>query len=312
MIGYTIVMRAIIATSYGSPGVLRLELNHPKPTADKGEFLVKVAATAVNSGDVRIRGLKVAPALRPLIRLVFGWSRPRRGVLGMAFAGTVEALGEGVEGLTVGQSVFGLTGMRLGAYAEYVSVSVKAAYARAPEKIPLAEAAALPFGGSTAIHFLTQAGITEVKGKRALIYGATGAVGSMAVQLAKAYGADVTAVCSTKGVELVERLGADTVISYQSEDVTKRPETYDIIFDAVGKLPRKACGHLLAQAGTYVTVGGAAVSSEKKEQMELLAKLVDEGKIVPVIDRTYPLEEMVAAHEYVDQGSKHGNVLVTL
>ncbi len=305
-------MRAMLATSYGPPGVLRLEPNHPKPIAGKGEFLVKVTATAVNSGDVRIRGLKVAPVLRPMIRLVFGWSRPRRGVLGMAFAGTVEALGEGMEGLMVGQGIFGLTGMRLGAYAEYVSVSVKAAYAKAPEKIPLAEAAALPFGGSTAVHFLTQAGITKAKGKHVLIYGATGAVGSMAVQVAKAYGAQVTAVCSTRGMSLVQRLGADTVISYQSDDVTEHPETYDIIFDAVGKLPRKACAHLLAQGGSYVTVGGAAVSSEKKEQMELIAKLVDEGKIVPVIDRTYPLEEMVAAHEYVDQGSKHGNVLVTL
>lgn len=304
-------MKAVICEKYGPPEVLRIqEVDTPSPKPD--EVLIKIMATAVNSGDVRVRSLRVPGLLRVVMRVVLGFTGPRNQILGVSLSGVIEAVGNRVTNFKVGDEVYAATGFRFGTYAQYTTLPENKAMALKPKKASFEEAAVIPFGGTTALYFLQKGGIEESKGKKVLVYGASGAVGTAAVQIAKHYGADVTAVCGEDGVALAKSLGADKVIVYTKEDFTTSNEQYRIIFDAVGKTSKKVCAKVLAPNGTFVTVGGLDTASETKAQLHLLRELFDKGEYKAVIDRTYALEDMVDAHRYVDQGIKKGNVAITV
>lgn len=302
-------MKAIICTNYGGPEVLKLA-EVPKPTITSKQVLVKVMSTAVNSGDIRVRGLKVAGPLRIIMRLVLGIARPRKPVLGIVLAGVIESVGREVTHFKPGEEVFAMTGFQFGTYAEYAVLPEKSMMALKPTNASFNEAAAVVFGGATAIYFLQKAGIETISKPTVLIYGATGAVGTAAIQIAKSYGANVTAVCGEGGVGLVEKLAADTVVVYTKQDFTTLLNKFDIIFDAVGKTTKKKCRHMLKKGGVYKTVGGLEMAAEKVEQLHLLKSLYEAGNYQATIDRVYPLGEMVAAHAYVDTGTKKGNVVI--
>jgi NADPH:quinone reductase-like Zn-dependent oxidoreductase len=304
-------MKAVICERYGPPEVLKIK-EVAKPIPKPNEVLVKIIATAVNSGDVRIRGLAVEGFMRIIMRLVLGLRGPRKPVLGMVLSGVVEKVGSDVAQFKPGDEIFAATGFKCGAYAEYATVSEHGTIALKPKKASFQEAAAIPFGGGSALYFLRKAGIGQKPGQKVLVYGASGAVGTGAVQIAKHYGATVTAVCSQINTKLVKSLGADHVIAYTKEDFTKNGENYDIIFDAVGKITKKACVDSLAQDGKYITVASLDVASEQKEHLTFLSKLFDKGEYKAVIDRTYRLEDIVEAHRYVDLGKKKGNVVITV
>jgi len=308
---HMVTMKAVICEKYGPPQVLKIkEVVKPVPKPD--EVLIKIMATAVNSGDVRTRGLVVAGFLRIVMRFVLGFSGPRQRILGTVLSGVVEEVGSEVTKFKLGDEVFASTGFKFGTYAEYISLSEKGTIALKPKKASFEQAASIPFGGGSALYFLRKAGISQERGQKVLVYGASGAVGTGAVQIAKHYGATVTAVCSQINTNLVKSLGADHVIAYTKEDFTKNGKKYDIIFDAVGKQPKKVCADSLAKDGKYITVASLDVASEKKEHLTFLSKLYDKGEYRAVIDKTYPLEDIVEAHRYVDQGKKKGNVVVTI
>jgi len=305
-------VKAVICTKYGPPEVLQLK-EVEKPAPGKNEVLIKVQATAVTSGDCRCRGFNI-PAhfsilTRLAMRLALGITRPRKPIQGLVLAGEVETTGKGVTRFKAGDQVFGDTGMRFGAYAEYTCLPENAAITIKPVNITFEEAAAVPFGGTTALYFLRKGKIR--RGQNVLIYGASGAVGTSAVQLARYFGADVTGVCSTANRELVKSLGAGSVIDYTKEDFTKRNERYDIIFDAVGKTSESLCRKALAPGGTFVSVMKGH-AGESTEDLVFLKELVEVGKLRPVIDKCYPLEQIVEAHRYVEQGHKKGNVVITV
>ncbi len=304
-------MKAVICEKYGPPEVLKIrEVDTPSPKTD--EVLIRIMATAVNSGDVRVRSLGVSGVMRVVMRAVLGFRGPRKQILGVALSGVVEAVGDRVTKFKVGDEVYAATGFGFGTYAQYTTLSENKAIALKPRKASFEEAAVIPFGGTTALYFLHKAGIEEGRGKKVLVYGASGAVGTAAVQIAKHYGADVTAVCGEDGVGLASSLGADTVIVYTKEDFTTSKEQYSIIFDAVGKTTKKACTQVLAPNGAFVTVGGLDTASETKAQLDFLSELFDTGAYKAVIDRTYTLDEIVEAHRYVDQGTKKGNVAINI
>jgi NADPH:quinone reductase-like Zn-dependent oxidoreductase len=302
-------MKAIICTNYGGPEVLKLA-DIPKPTISDNQVLVRVVSTAVNSGDVRVRGLVVPGFLRIVMRLVLGVRRPRKPILGVVFSGVVESVGAEVTRFKQGDEVFAMTGFKFGAYAEYIALSEKSMMSLKPINASFNEAAAIVFGGATAVYFLQKAGIEKIVNPSVLIYGATGSVGSAAIQIAHSYGAKVTAVCGESGVELVKKLGADSVIVYTAQDFTTLLTKFDIVFDAVGKTTKKQCAHLLKKGGVYKTVGGLETAGEKVEQLHLVKSLYEAGRYQATIDRVYPLTEMVAAHTYVDTGTKKGNVVI--
>jgi NADPH:quinone reductase-like Zn-dependent oxidoreductase len=322
-------MKAIICTHYGPPEVLQLK-EVEKPAPRDHEVLVKVYATTVTAGDTRVRSFTVPPSFWLPGRLTLGLSKPRKAILGMVVAGEVEAVGKAVKRLKVGDQICAYNLMRIGAYAEYACVPETCAMAIKPSILTYEEVVAIPFGGITALSFLQQGKIRS--GHHVLIYGASGSVGTFAVQLARYFGAKVTGVCSTSHVALVQSLGADQVIDYTQEDVTKSGETYDVIFDTVGKSSLAWCLRALKREGSYLQavagpaqlvqmrwasmrsgktlIGGTAPL--KTEDLMYLTELVEAGKIKPVIDRCYPLEQMVEAHRYVDQGHKQGNVVITV
>jgi NADPH:quinone reductase-like Zn-dependent oxidoreductase len=317
-------MKAIVYTTYGPPEVLQLK-EIRKPTPKDNEILVRIRATAVNSGDWRLR--KADPFG---VRLFFGLRKPKINVLGGVLSGEIEKTGKNVTRFKVGDKIFGSTDMRFGAYAEYKCMPETASLALKPESMTYKEAAVIPFGGAAALHFLKQAGITP--GQRVLVNGASGAVGTAAVQLAKYFGAHVTGVCSTSNMELVRSLGADKVIDYTKEDFTGNGETYDVIFDTVNKLSvpkslkslnRKGILLLSAAEMPQMTRGLlASITGSRKVKMgvtrqtaadiSFLKKVIEEGKMKSVIDRTYPLEAMAEAHAYVEKGHKKGNVAIEL
>lgn len=304
-------MKAVICERYGPPEVLKIK-EVAKPSPKTHEVLIRIKAAAVNSGDVRVRGLKVSGVMRVIMQLVLGITGPRKPILGMTLSGVVEAVGDGVRNFTPGDQVYAQTGLQFGAYAEYIAVPENGVIALKPAQASFEEAAAIPFGGTTALYFLQKAGIGTKPKQKLLIYGASGAVGTAAVQIAKYHDAEVTAICSQEGVKLAKSLGADYVINYEKEDFMKNGQTYDIIFDAVGKKPKKECTKSLKPNGKYVTVGGLDVAKEQKDQLLFLNELFDKGKYKAVIDRVYSFDEIVAAHRYVDGGKKKGNVVITV
>lgn len=301
-------MKAIICTKYGPPNVLQLQ-NIEKPKPKKNEVLVKIHATSVSTGDCRIRGFNSPLLFWIPMRIILGFRKPRKPILGVELSGEIEDIGTDVTQFKKGDQVFALTELNLGGYAEYTCVHESGLIALKPTNVTYEEAAVIPFGGTSALHFLRKGQIK--KGQRVLIYGASGSVGTAAVQLAKYFGANVTAICSSSNFDLVTALGADNVIDYMKEDFTKRGEHYDIIFDAVGKYNKSLCTDALMPNGNYVSVNGM-MAKVSKEDMNLLKQLAETEKLKPVIDRTYRLEEIAEAHIYVEKGHKKGNVSITL
>jgi NADPH:quinone reductase-like Zn-dependent oxidoreductase len=250
--------------------------------------------------------------MKIVMLLVLGFSKPRKPVLGTVFAGIVESVGNKVNHFKIGDRVFGATGFKFGTYAEYIAVDEKSAFVMMPHNASFDQAAAIVFGGQTAIYFLEKAGISKRVGLKVLIVGGTGAVGSAAIQIAKYHGAEITTVCSSDGLDLVLTLGATHTILYDKEDFTKQTNTFDIIFDAVGKTSKKRCAHLLNDGGVYKTVEGFDVASDSKEQLEQLGRLYEDGAYQAVIDKTFTMNEVVEAHRYVDTGRKKGNVVLQI
>ncbi len=324
-------MRAVVYDRYGPPDVLRLEdVERPVPKED--EVLVRVHATTVNRLDTATReaNRRSGLAISLMGRLVLGLRRPRHRILGTEFAGEVEAVGAAVSEFAVGDRVFGNSGLRFGAHAEYIAMPVSARMARMPAGMSFEEAAPITDGALNALTCLKQADLR--KGRTILIYGASGAIGTAGVQLARAFGADITAVCNTKNLEVVRSLGADRVIDYTQEDFTKNGQTYDVILDAVGKLSFRRCRRSLQPNGIYLPTDGfanlmwALVTSrsqgkkvrfqipprQTKEDVLFLKELIETGRYRPVIDRRYRLEDVIEAARYVETEQKTGNVVLTV
>ncbi len=307
----SVKMKAIVCTAYGTPDVLQVQMvNKPKIKSD--EYLVKIIASTVNSGDVRVRGLNANRVQRILMRLIIGLRKPRRQILGTVFSGIVVGKGEHANEFAIGDEVYGLTGFGFSAHAEYIAVKTGSVTVHKPVNASFEEAAAIAFGGQTAHYFLHKAGIAEGTAKQVLIYGASGAVGTAAVQIATYFGARVTAVCSENGFELVKSIGADEIINYKKQDIKNLPGKYDIVFDAAGKLSRKAGRCLLTSTGVFYTVGGQQYAAEHSVQLEFLRKLFEEGKYKATIDRVYNFADCAEAHRYVDTGKKKGNVVLSI
>ncbi len=322
-------MKAIVCTQYGSPDVLRLQ-EVAKPTPKDNEVLIKIHATTVTSGDWRVRSLSVPIGFGIISRLVFGVLKPRQPILGSELAGEIIAIGKDVSNFKVGDRVFAFDGFRMACHAEYKCMPAGGTVAIKPVNLTYEEAAPLSFGGTTMLDFFRRGKLQS--GDKVLINGASGCLGTAAVQLAKHFGAEVTGVCSTANVELVKSLGADQVINYTTEDFTKNSETYDIIVDTVGNAPfsrskvaLKERGRLLmVLAGLpdilqipWVTMTSnkrviAGPAAERVEDLRFLANLAETGAFQPVIDRRYPLAQIAEAHSYVDTGRKKGNVVITV
>jgi NADPH:quinone reductase-like Zn-dependent oxidoreductase len=323
-------MKAAIFTRYGPPDVLELR-EVPRPTPGPKEILIRIHAATVTAGDTEMRRLKLPPWLWIPMRLYGGLIRPKRlPILGMELSGVVEAAGADVTRFAAGDEVFAATGFGFGGYAEYVCLRENAPIARKPAELPFEEAAAVPIGGLEALSFVRRARIQP--GRKVLIYGGSGSIGTYAVQLARQEGADVTAVCNPTSLELVRSLGASRVIDYTKEDFTAEPAVYDVIIDAIGKCPFARAVRKLAPDGRYLlanpklrhVIAGAWISllssrsvvfgtpEESVEDLEYLGEQLRSGKIKVVVDRKYRLDEIAKAHEYVDIGHKTGNVIITM
>ncbi len=303
-------MKAVICTKYGTPEVLQIQ-EVVKPIPGNNQILVKIVATAVNSGDVRVRSLDAKGFMKVIMQLVLGISKPRKPILGTVFSGVVEAVGDKVSKFKVGDKVFGMTGFKFGTYAEYIAVNQNGNVLEMPKNATYEEAAAILFGGQTAIYFLDKAKIAEKSNSKILIIGATGSVGTAAIQIAKHHKADITVVCSFEGQKLVVDLGVKSIILYDKDDFTKQTEKFDIIFDAVGKYNRKQCKKLLNGNGIYKSVSSVN-ASETIQQLQLLKELFEKGAFKAKIDKTFQMDEITEAHRYVDTGRKKGNVVLRI
>ncbi|TWT01892.1 NAD(P)-dependent alcohol dehydrogenase [Planomicrobium sp. CPCC 101079] len=318
-------MKASVHKTYGPPGVMELrEVEKPMPKDD--EVLIKVYATTATTGDCKVR--RADPFA---VRFFYGMKKPKIGILGSELSGEVEATGKDIKSFKKGDFVFCGTGGSLGANAEYVCIKEKGAIAIKPDNMTFEEAASVPFGATTSLFFLRDKGHIR-EGQKVLVYGASGGLGTYAVQLAKSFGTEVTAVCSTGNIELVKSLGADWAIDYTKEDFTESGKLYDLIFDTVGKTSFSKCRNSLKENGIFLAAaaglpqfarmmstsvrGGkklkGGVASMRKEDLLFLKGLIEAGKIKSVIDRSYPLDQVAAAHSYVETGHKHGSVVITL
>ena len=325
-------MKAMVLTKFGPPDVLQLQ-EVAKPTPKDHEVLIRIYATTVTAGDCELRSLKFPLAFRLPLRIYVGLIRPRPMILGQELAGEIEAVGKDVKRFRKGDQVFGWSGLRLGAYAEYTCLPEDGVLAIKPSTISYEEAAALAVGGLDAVYFLRKGHIQS--GHKVLINGAGGSIGTFAVQLAKYFGAEVTAVDSTGKLDMLRSIGADQVIDYTQADFTKSGETYDVIFDVVGKSSFPRSVRSLTHNGRYllgnsrlsqrvrgqwtlrrsskkVILWKARTASEYTEDFKFLKELIEAGKIQSVIDRCSPLEQTAQAHRYVDTGQKKGNVVITV
>jgi len=306
-------MKAIICTKYGDPEVLQLQ-NIKTPIPKKNEVLIKVIATSVTASDCIIRSLNLSPLMKFSTRLALGFTKPRKPILGLVLSGVIENIGDKVSQFQIGEKIYAHTFMRFGAYAEYTCIPETSAVANMPENCSFEEAAAIPYGGTLALFFLQKAMID--KGQNVLIYGASGAIGSLAIQIAKYYGAVVDGVCSKTNLVLVKSLGADSVFDYTSKDFKLENGRYDLIFDAVGK--KKSSGlkyeNALKSSGKFISVddGSPRTKAVCKENLNKLRELFESKTIKPVIDKIYPIEQIVEAHRYVEKGHKKGNVIIAI
>ncbi len=320
-------MRAVICRAYG--GTEHLELvEREMPVPDPGEILVRVCAATVTSGDWRIRSLSVPPGFGLITRAVFGWSGPRNPVLGTEFAGVVEQVGDGVTYFVPGSEVFGSVGLKMGAHAQYITLPEQGAVDHKPHALNFPEAAALPFGATTALQFLRDKARLKAE-ERLCVVGASGAVGAAAVQIGRAMGAKVTAVCSSTNADLVRDLGAQEVVAHDEEDPFDKRARFDVILDTIGRAPLSQRMQALAPRGRLLLVysglpemlrapfarGGrkraiGGVASENRKDMQEIARLVDEGALRPVIDSRYPLSRIADAYERVASGHKRGAVIL--
>ena len=322
-------MKAIVYERYGSPDVLQLK-EVGKSTPKNNEILIKTHVTTVTSADCRVRSLNVPTGFGLIMRLVFGISRPRQPILGSELAGVIESVGKNVSKFKAGDAVFAFSDAAMGCHAEYKCMAENGAVALKPSNLAFEEAAALSFGGTTALDFLRRGKLK--RGESVLVNGASGAVGIAAVQIANHFGAFVTGVCSSANMELVKSLGASHVIDYTQEDFTQNGETYDVIVDAVGTAPFSRSKASLKERGRLLMVLAGlpdmlqalwmSMTGSKKvvagpvtvriEDLHFLSGLAEAGEFKPVIDRHYPFEQIAEAHRYVDTGRKKGNVVITL
>ena len=317
-------MKAIICTKYGPPEVLQLK-EVEKPIPKDNEVLIKIHATAVTASDCIVRGFKMPGRQRfpkkqimeLMMRLSIGFTKPRNPILGLVLSGDIESVGKDIKRFKKGDQVYGVTGYSFGAYAEYVCMSEeeskRGCLAMKPTTMSHEEAASVSYGGILATHFMKNWNIQS--GQKVLIYGASGAIGTTAVQLAKYFGAEVTGVCSTSNIELVKSLGADKVIDYTKDDSINKLELYDYILDAVGENKSSKlkiqCKKALSQNGEYSSVDDELLKL-RSEYLIQLKEMIEAGRVKTVIDKSYPLEQIVEAHRYVDKGHKKGNVVITV
>ena len=328
-------MKAIVCTKYGAPDVLQPR-EVEKPTPRDNEALIRIYATTVETGDCEMRRFQIPILYWLFLRIIMGLIKPRKNtILGQQLAGEIESVGKDVKRFKKGDKVYATTGIGFSAYAEYICLpedqqGMSGVMAIMPTNMNFEEAAGVPVGGLNSLHFLSKAKIQA--DEKVLIYGTSGSIGTFAVQLARHFGAEVTGVCSTSKVELVKSLGADKVIDYTKEDFTKNGQTYDVIFDTIGKSPfshglkslKDNGRYLLANPTLFQQIKGLWISmtrgkkvifeiaDEKAEDLTYLKELIEKGKLTSVIDRCYPLEQMVEAHRYVEEGHKKGNVIVTV
>jgi NADPH:quinone reductase-like Zn-dependent oxidoreductase len=324
-------MKAIYHTKYGSPDELQVK-DIAKPSPDENELLIKIYASTVTTTDCNVRNFTFVPKIfMPMAKIMFGSKKPKINILGIDFAGEVESTGKNVKLFKKGEYVFGTPGSSFGSHAEFICIPENKALALKPVTATFEESAAIPLAGNTALYFIRDLGKIR-PGQKILIIGASGGIGTFAVQLAKFYGAEVTGVCSSTNLEMVKSLGADKVIDYTKENFLQNSKTYDIIFDVVGKTSFSKCKKILKKNGIYLVNlielsdifhilrsllfggkkvrGGNAIAN--KENIIFLKQLVDSGKIKPVIDRCYPFEQTAEAFRYVEKGHKKGNVVINI